>query len=536
MNSLSIWKTITVALLLIIILVVGDFLLSFLNIDFSIFFDNQNQFSYTSLRTIGFALLASIIIVSLGFLLALLILKVKLFSKLGVNLSFMILPVTLGNISIAFICKLLLGDTAFFAMLIKKGVSYQFLFLIFLQFWQFGILFTYLFWMALQNIPQKFYTYALATNFSSWQKLKDIYIPQTKNLWMLLLVIGFVFTLFEESKLFYLFKVSQGTNSELITNWLARNYQSAILINPNYAKNIIYNASNIVFILSLVALVILALLFLFILRSFSIAKLYFDFKNSVSLKLSKSVAYIISLILLAIIILPIVSTFFKLTFKIDDSISELGFTLLMTLIASLLASVVAITLAISSRIAWRKYLLSFNTKSLFFIIALYLILLIPPIVIQICGYKWMSLIGYNSITGIYIIWLLSHTILSLPVLGSFSLFNHFRVSNNELDYIQLHQLSKLEIIKYSFIKRFKAEYFLLVIIAFSFIWNEAILNNLFSDYIPSFASGMKMLITGRAADYSKAFGYLIVSIALSITASVIWRSIIIKGKNQTNPA
>ncbi len=534
--SLSIWKTVTVTLLLIIILVVGDFLLSFFNTDFTIFSNNQNQFSYTLLRTIGFALLTSILIVGLGFILALLILKVKLFSKLGVNLSIMILPVTLGNISIAFICKLLLGDTAFFAMLINKGVTYQFIFLIFLQFWQFGILFAYLFWMALQNIPEKFYTYAHVTNFSSWQKLKDIYIPQTKNLWMLLLVIGFVFTLFEESKLFYLFKVSQGTNSELITNWLARNYQSAILINPGYAKNTIYSASNIVFLLSLIALVILALIFLFILRSFSASKIYFNFKKSVPVKLSKSIAYIISFILLAIIILPIVSTFFKLTFKIDESISELGFTLFMTLIASLLASAVAITLAISSRIAWRKHLFSFNTKSLLFFIALYLILLIPPIVVQICGYKWMSLIGYNSITGIYIIWLISHTILCLPVLGSFSLFNHFRVSNSELDYIHLHRLSKFEIIKYSFIKRFKAEYFLLIIIAFSFIWNEAILNNLFSDYIPSFASGMKMLITGRAADYSKAFGYLIVSIALSITASVIWRSIIIKGKNQTNPA
>eukprot|EP01037_Dinobryon_pediforme_P010931 gene10931-11014_t len=42
---------------------------------------------------------------------------------LGKNLSVLILPAVLGNISIAFICKLLIGDSVFFADIVQKGVS-----------------------------------------------------------------------------------------------------------------------------------------------------------------------------------------------------------------------------------------------------------------------------------------------------------------------------------------------------------------------------------------------------------------------------
>lgn len=72
----------------------------------------------------------------------------------------------------------------------------------------------------------------------------------------------------------------------------------------------------------------------------------------------------------------------------------------------------------------------------------------------------------------------------------------------------MYKLSIKETISVSFLKRFKAEYLLFFILGFSFILNEAIINSLFSDYIPSFVSSMKMLITGRGADYEKAFGFL----------------------------
>jgi len=96
----------------------------------------------------------------------------------------------------------------------------------------------------------------------------------------------------------------------------------------------------------------------------------------------------------------------------------------------------------------------------------------------------------------------------------------------------LHGLSKWEIAKTSFLQRFKAEYLLLFILAFSFIWNEGVVNNLFSDFIPSFAANLKMLITGRAADLQHAAAYLWMSIALSLISVVLWFSIVRRGRLQ----
>ena len=206
----------------------------------------------------------------------------------------------------------------------------------------------------------------------------------------------------------------------------------------------------------------------------------------------------------------------------------------MTFIATLASSATAIFFGIASRLGWKQTLSSFSQNSLPFFVLLFVLLLVPPIVILITGYKWMSLVGYSSQSIIYTIWIVGHILLTLPVLGSFVLFNHFRVSNNEIDYLQVYKLSKTETIRYSFFKRFKAEYLLLFIIGYSFIWNEAVLNSLFSDYIPSFVSGMKMLITGRGADYDKAFGYLLVSFIVALLSAIIWRYIIEKAQKQLN--
>jgi hypothetical protein len=206
----------------------------------------------------------------------------------------------------------------------------------------------------------------------------------------------------------------------------------------------------------------------------------------------------------------------------------------MAFIATFASSATAIFFGIASRLGWKQTLSSFSQKSLPFFVLLFALLLVPPIAILITGYKWMSFVGYSSQFLIYTIWIIGHILLTLPVLGSFVLFNHFRVSNNEIDYLQVYKLTRAETIQYSFFKRFKVEYLLLFIIGYSFIWNEAVLNNLFSDYISSFVSGMKMLISGRGADYDKAFGFLLCSFIVALLSAAIWRYIIERAQKQLN--
>lgn len=522
----------TSGLLSVTLLVLIPFLFEINFSGLSSLFGNLS-FKSTLQTTLINALISASALVLFGFSGALLLLKVPAFSFIGKNLGLLIIPITLGNITIAFICKLLLGDTAFFSSIAQGSPLDKLGFLLLLELYQFGLLFIYLFWMQLQNINNDRLNFAVATKFSFYQKLKDIYLPHTRNLWLLLAAIAFVFAFYEESKIAYLFKVSQGTKSELITNWLTRNYQTNLLVNPDYARNLIFDASAFVLVAAITGLTILFLvLYLFIKKSTSL-KLY-PTNSLVSNKplRFKNFALGCGLFLTLVAITPLIASLAKVSFSLN--FSHLGFPLLMTFIATIAASATAIFFGISSRLGWKKTLSSFNQKSLPFFVLLFVLLLVPPIVILITGYKWMSFIGYSSETAIYTIWIVGHVLLTLPVLGSFVLFNHFRVSNNEIDYLQVYKLSKAETIRFSFFKRFKAEYLLLFIIGYSFIWNEAVLNSLFSDYIPSFVSGMKMLITGRGADYDKAFGYLLISFVVALLSAAIWRYIIEKAQKQVN--
>lgn len=530
--SIYFWRILTLGLLFATLLVLFPFIFDIHFSGLSSLFGNHS-FKSTLQVTLLNALVSASALVVFGFAGALLLLKIPTFSFIGKNLGLLIIPITLGNISIAFICKLLLGDTQFFSYLTQGNPLNKLGFLLLLELYQFGLLFVYLFWIQLQNINADRLNFVLATKFSFFQKLKDIYLPHTQNLWLLLAAIAFVFAFYEESKIAYLFKVSQGTNSELITNWLTRSYQTNLLVNPDYARNFIFNASAFVLLASISGLIILFLLLYFFIKKSTSLKLYpaYSLVSDKPLKIKK-IALGFGLFLSLVAISPLIISLTKVSFSFN--FSHLGFPLLMTFIATLAASATAIFFGIASRLGWKQTLSSFSQKSLPFFVLLFVLLLVPPIVILITGYKWMSLIGYSSQTVIYSIWIVGHILLTLPVLGSFVLFNHFRVSNNEIDYLQVYKLSKVETIHFSFFKRFKAEYLLLFIIGYSFVWNEAVLNNLFSDYIPSFVSGMKMLITGRGADYDKAFGYLLISFVVAIMSVAIWRYIIEKAQKQLN--
>jgi len=124
-----------------------------------LFSDNSNGFSASLQRTISFALLSAIANVFGGFSLALLLSRTSMSSKYGKQLSFFILPVTFGNVAVVFVFKVLLFDTNIFNAIVKGGNTTQTLFLLFIQFWQFGFLFAYLFWLNIQNTPKRIENY-----------------------------------------------------------------------------------------------------------------------------------------------------------------------------------------------------------------------------------------------------------------------------------------------------------------------------------------------------------------------------------------
>ncbi len=496
-----------------------------------LFSNNSNGFNSSLQRTVSFALLSSILNIVGGFCLALLLSKISLSSKLGKQLSFFILPVTFGNVAVVFVFKVLLFNTNFFNAIVQGGNTTQSLFLLLIQFWQFGFLFAYLFWLNIQNTQKRIDDYSTATGLSRFEKVRDIILPQTKNLFILLLFIGFIFSFYEDAKSQFIFRASQGTGTELINHWIYRTYQSNLLINADYANQSIFKTGLVVFAITLILFVALGALVLFAFRMFS------KFKSSAQKKTSTKqsrVSLSVAVVSIAVILIPVIVALLKSQYHFAENISSVTFPFALTLIAAFAATIFAIAFGISSRLAFAKLLSRFNSKSLLYFLTIFLLQIIPPLCIVLCGFKWLSLIGYSYDTLIYFVWIAGHCILTLPLLGSFILATHFSVRENELNYLSAYNISGNSIVQYSFIKRFRAEYILTLLFAFTFIWNDAGLNMVLSDRIPSFAANLQMLFIGRAADYSKASSFVLVAVALSLACIFIWQYII--GKSQLKEA
>lgn len=518
-------------IVLVVILITVIFLLPIATGGFSgnsiskLFTESSNGFSSSLARTISFALLSAIVNVAGGFCLALLLSKISFSSKLGRQLSFFILPIIFGNVAVVFVFKVILFDTKFFNAIVHGGNTTQTLFLLFIQFWQFGFLFAYLFWLNIQNTPKRIEDYSIAIGLSRFEKIRDIILPQTRNLFILLLFIGFIFSFYEDAKSQFIFRASQGTGTELINHWLYRTYQSNLLINLEYANQSIFKTGLLVFSITILLFLTLGSLTLLSFRLFS--KIKSSRQKSVPRNGNRS-SFIVAAISITVILAPVLFALLKSEYHFSDNIFSIAFPFVITLIASFAATILAIIFGISSRLAFPKILSDFNSKSLLYFLSIFLLQIIPPLCIVLSGFKWFSWIGYNSDLLVYFVWIAGHCLLTLPLLGTFVLATHFSVKEKELNYLAAYNISGTNIIQFSFLKRFRAEYILTLLFAFTFIWNDAGLNMVLSDKIPSFAANLQMLFIGRAADYSKATSFVLVAVALSLACIFIWQYIVEK--------
>ena len=494
---------------------------------------NPNSgFKEAIIRSLVFSVLTSLICVLVGFLGALILIKVRLFTKKGGALSLLLLPVVVGNTSIAFLAKVLLSQTSFFGFIVDKGSLSILGVLLIIQCWQFGFLFLYLFWLNFQNLSQNLVDYADSVKLSTYQKIKDILLPHSKNLVILLFLIGFVFNFYEDAKSQLIFKASQGTNTELIAHWVGRTYQSSLvaLSNPDLAITKTFTESLFIFVIAVFVFGLIIFVINFSINTISKVKIRTKSRFGSPREKIRNIA--ISVLLLSVLV-PFILIFFKFTIPKFDSLKLLKQPLALTLAASAFASLFAIVFGISSRVSLKRILNNFNHKSSLILVTIYILQLIPPFVVLLCGFKWLSYVGYRFDPLIWVVWIFGHTLLSFAILGSFILIVHFGVKNSELDYLEASKIPFSDIVKTSFWRRFKLQYILTVLFSFTFIWNEAILNRVFSDQIQSFVASLDLATRGRGADFSKASGFFLVSIFLSSIIVVVWLYVL-KKANKTS--
>ena len=483
-----------------------------------------SQLQSITLRSMLVALLSAGLCICCGFFYALKLRKIELSSTQGKWFSLLIVPFLLGNVSVAFIFKMLLLNNeiksiAFTSPWIIFGI------LIVIQIWQFGSLFAYLLWISLKSISNEQLVFAEVSALTSYEKVRDLYLPHTKNLLILLFLIGFVFSFYEDIKLTLIFSASPGTDSELISHWLYRQFRSDLLINFNFAA---------VKVASYSFLYILPIAFVgFLLFSGLLTKGITVFSRSRkkiilpeiipdNKKLKEQKAGRKMPLILLVLLAPVIYLIATQSINYQNSVVVLWEPFYLTLLASLIACTLSIILSVALRLAGPVTMGTFNKTSILILALLYTIRLTPPIVLLIAGFKWLNIVNLSHQSAISLFWIIGHCMLSLPLLGSFLFVTHFRVHKKELEYLSIFNIPERSKFYWNFWRRFRGDYLLTFLFATTIIWNEGIINRVFSDSIPSFVSILLRTISSRQADYSEAMTFLFVSILLAALCLFLW--------------
>lgn len=481
---------------------------------------DRSQGLYTAFfRSCLFALVSSFVNTFLGLQLAISLRRIPLVSRIGTLLSVLLLPVLLGNVTISYIFKCSLYGTSFFDFIISGGKWTQFITLIVIQFWQYGFLFIYLFWLSIQQISESKSVYALSVKMSDKEIIRDIIFPSVKILFILLFVINFIFAFYELAKCQFIFKMSQGLDTELLSQALSRIHNSDSMSNPVLSESFMFKSGLLITLF--VTLLVTAC-------AYSLYKLFYKIrkKSYIFISAPARLGNGVAIVCVLFIIMPIVVAFIRSVYTFSlELMSEIVAPLIMTIVSAFFASALAIAFGVAYRIVLNKFSEMLSIKSVALLLCVFLLQLIPPACIVICGYKWMSLAGYKGIMP-YVVWIWGHPILTFPILASFIIATHFIVSRNEIDWLEVHGMAKRDVIKYSFLKRFKKDYVLTFLFAFTFIWNDVTLNKILSDKIPSFADKMQRLFVGRATNDAQATLYALIALFIAISCIVLWKSVI----------
>lgn len=483
----------------------------------SLWMDSSLGIKHALYNTCMFSFVSSCINTIGGLQLSILIRNVSTKTKVGVALSILLLPVILGNVTISYIYKTSLYGSVFGGYIIGSGGLMQMVIFVFIHFWQYGLLFTYLFWLIIRQIPASRYDYSSSLQMTEKEIVRDIVLPPLRSLFVLLFLINMMFSFYESAKCQFVFKTSQGMDSEFISQALYRIYQLYSVINPVMAKTVTMKNGIVLAILLVIILVCCVKI---------IISLFSCFRKSVPLLLySSKCGNKVAFVCIILVLIPIIIAFSKSRYALSlVSFSQMPMTFLLTIVSAMFATGIAVIFGIATRMLLGRKITESNRRVVSLFLPVFLLQLIPPICIMVCGYYWLGIIGYNDIVT-YLVWIWGHPLLVFPILSSFVIATHFVVGNDELEWNMVHKLNSRDIIKFSFLKRFRKEYALTFLFAFAFIWNDVTLNKILSDEIPSFAEKMQRLFIGRATNDEQATLYAIFAILMAIASIMLWNNV-----------
>lgn len=456
------------------------------------------------------AILYSLVINLVSLLLAVFLIKIGCKKK---RLSFLILPFFLGSITASYSWR----NVLFYQISsFTENQFYLTIGILIIQFWKIGFILTYFYFFIIQGEISKIGSYIKTYKITQGEMLRDFILPKVEKSYLVNSILIFVFTFFDSTISEKVFSVSRGQNNQLINDWLNSFYD--VFMHSNYylafKQLLIYSLLTMIVALATIIMTTLVTKYTFTIYCKNII---FWKKQDIDKQKKYTATFRIAVLaaLSISILYPILKPIIKHGIEINTISYEIIKMIILTLTCALL--VVLFSLFIHFKVLIKsKFDVTNNVRLVVFSFAFFLI---PPVLIEKTSYELKSMFLFLDNT---ILWFLLQLFWSLPLVLLFSLPLVYSINKNSVKYDKIHKINTFKSFNNNVLSSFSNSVLLLFILVMSIIWNDGIINSIFSDNLYSFASSFERVVNGRVVDYQIANFMLALSLLISTVAILIY--------------
>jgi len=479
---------------------------------------NYGYFSAIWSSTI-WAVSFSLIINLLSLLLAVFLIK-KGFRKK--QLAFLILTFFLGSITASFTWRNVLFDEISF---FTENTFYLSIGILMIQFWKIGLLLTYFYFFIIQDEVDKLGSYIKTHQITHGELLRDFILPKVKKPYLINTVLIFVFTFFDSGISEHVFATSRGQGNELINAWLGNIYD--MFKSHGQSTDLAFNKLVIYSILSMtIALLAIGLTTLLGKYIFNIycKRIVVWVHGTVTIK-KKPTYGVKGLVLIAFLLIIIYPLLHPIAdHGIDIRVIpyfEVFKMILLTIICSLTIVFISLyahfAVLVRSKLSYRNNLRLTLISFVFF--------LVPPVLIQKASTKLKNTFRFldDSVFDEGILWFLLQALWSMPMVLLFSLPIVYSINKNRIKYDRIHKVQLWNSFRNNVLAPFHNSVLLLFCLITAIVWNDVIINSIFSHHLYSFASAFERVVNSRIVNYQTANFMLLLSIIISLVGILLYR-------------
>ncbi len=498
----------------------------------------QSSFFYTLIKSIFYAFFVASISTVLGLIFSFSIYRIQKHTKANLHLitPILTLPFLLGESSISFLQYILLSNSSIIETAYDYGWVATYLVGSLGSVWQFSLFATYIFFFSTLKENHNQLSFFQVNSVGEYRLFNDYYLPKIKNTLSVTFVLFFLFSLHEYTKMYLLFKPSEGLSNELISHYFSRTYKSISILNPILANSQIIQKSVIVVTISIISCGLALLFFTSALRySLSLLdKLFFNRNSQIHDSKLKLIYFTIFFLVIASFLYPFVIFLINVNFSPNtQSVLYLLTTIYPASLVSIILIIFSIILAALARIFWSKYTSKLDFKFVILLCITVASLAIPPIALTVITIS-LSTMGIFKL-GMTELWGISMFFKFLPLMVAFFLCSFLLVKNDELTFTKIHKVPLLSTLTLLFGKRYITIYLLSLFLTLSLIINETTINNVYSEYVPAISGIFDRSLIGRSENLNLAISLQLFTVLLGSIIILIWNLILItilKEKNR----